>query len=121
MPDHPQLTVRSRLEWRSWLEANHERAAGIWLVRFKKGFGPYVSYEEAVEEAIAFGWVDSKSRTLDDRRSQLLLTPRRPRSRWSSSNRERVVRLREQGLMSPAGEAAVCRAQADGSWDAQSK
>jgi uncharacterized protein YdeI (YjbR/CyaY-like superfamily) len=113
----PQLSVQSRQEWRAWLQANHQHAPGVWLVRFKKGSGPHVSYEEAVEEAVAFGWVDSRSRSLDERRSQLLMTPRRPRSRWSESNRKRVARLRELGLMSPAGEAAVTRAQADGTWD----
>jgi len=116
MADYPQFTVRSRLEWRTWLEANHQRAAGIWLVRFKKGSGPHVTYDEAVEEAIAFGWVDSRSRALDERRSQLLITPRKRRSQWSKTNKDRVVRLREQGLMSPAGEAAVSRAQQEGMW-----
>jgi uncharacterized protein YdeI (YjbR/CyaY-like superfamily) len=116
MADYPQVTVRSRLEWRNWLEANHQQAAGIWLVRFKKGFEPHVTYDEAVEEAIAFGWVDSRSRALDERRSQLLMTPRKRGSRWSRTNQDRVVRLREQGRMSPAGEAAVRRAQQDGPW-----
>jgi uncharacterized protein YdeI (YjbR/CyaY-like superfamily) len=120
VPDYPQVPVESRRQWRAWLTDNHEHCDGVWLVRFKKGCGPHVSYDEAVEEAIAFGWVDSRSRSLDQQRSQLLMTPRKQRSRWSESNKARVARLREQGLMSPAGEAAVSRALADGTWDAVS-
>ena len=118
MAEHPQLTVRSRAEWRSWLEVNHGKVAGVWLVRFKTGRGPHVSYDDVVEEALAFGWIDSQPRSLDDRRSQLLVTPRKTGSRWSQVNKERVARLRAEGQMSAAGEAAVRRSQLDGTWDA---
>ncbi len=118
MADYPQLTVRSRAEWRNWLQVHHDHAPGVWLVRFKKGTGPHVSYDEVVDEALAFGWIDSQPRSLDDQRSQLLVTPRKPGSRWSKINKERVARLRADGRMSAAGEAAVDRAQSDGTWDA---
>ncbi len=118
MAEYPQLTVRSRGEWRSWLESNHGRVSGVWLVRFKRGHGPHVGYGDVVDEAVAFGWIDSQPRTLDDQRSQLLITPRKKGSRWSQVNKQRVARLRAQGLMTPAGEAAVQRSQHDGTWDA---
>jgi len=116
--DYPQLTVRSRAEWRSWLEANHDQAAGVWLVRFKKGKGPHVAYDDLVDDAIAFGWIDSQPRSLDEKRSQLRITPRKRGSRWSQANKERVARLRADGRMSAAGEAAVDRSKRDGTWDA---
>lgn len=118
MSDYDQVTVCSRAEWRTWLEGNHDKATGVWLVRFKKGHGPHLPYDDVVEEALAFGWVDSRPRKLDDDRSQLLVTRRNPGSRWSQANRHRIARLREQGLLTPAGEAAVQRARADGTWEA---
>lgn len=118
MADYPQVTIRSRAEWRSWLQGNHDKAAGVWLVRYKKGRAPQVPYEDIVEEALAFGWIDSRPRSLDEDRSQLLVTPRKKGSRWSDANRQRIDKLREQGLLTPPGEAAVTRAQADGTWAA---
>jgi uncharacterized protein YdeI (YjbR/CyaY-like superfamily) len=118
MVEYRQLTVGSRAEWRSWLEVNHDRVLGVWVVRFKKGKGPHVGYNEVVEEALAFGWIDSQPRSLDDRRSQLLVTPRRKGSRWSRANQERVIRLRAAGLMRASGEAAVHRSVLDGTWNA---
>lgn len=118
MTDYEQLTIRSRAEWRRWLKANHGTANGIWLVRFKKGRGPHVTYDDVVEEALAVGWVDSQPRRLDDDRAQLLVTHRRKGSRWSKANKTRIADLRERGLMTPAGEAAVQRAHEDGTWDA---
>ena len=116
---YAQVTVRSRGEWRSWLEEHHAESPGIWLVAFKKASGgPHVSYDELVEEALCFGWVDSLPRKLDDERSQLLMTPRRPRSGWSRSNKLRVERLSAAGLMAPAGLAAIETAKANGAWEA---
>ncbi|MGE5407629.1 MAG: YdeI/OmpD-associated family protein [Syntrophothermus sp.] len=117
--DHEAVTVTSAQEWRAWLEANHASSPGIWLTTYKKSSGgPHVPYESVAEEAVAFGWVDSRPRRLDAERSQLLLTPRRPRSRWSRANRRRAERLLAEGRMAPAGLAAVEAAKADGSWDA---
>jgi uncharacterized protein YdeI (YjbR/CyaY-like superfamily) len=75
-----------------------------------------VTYDEAVEEAICFGWVDSRSRRVDDVRTAILFTPRRPRSAWSASNVARVEALEAAGLMTDAGRAAVERARAGGLW-----
>ncbi len=115
--EYEALTVNSREEWRSWLESHHASAPGLWLTTYKKGSGrPHLPYSEIVEEAIAWGWVDSRPRKLDAERSQLLLTPRRPASRWSGANKRRVDRLKAQGLMRPSGLAAVEVAQANGAW-----
>jgi len=75
-----------------------------------------VDYDVAVEEALCFGWIDSKPRTLDDERSALWFAPRKAKSGWSALNKSRVERLTEQGLMQPAGLAKVEAAQADGTW-----
>ncbi len=108
---------RTRAEWRAWLEANHARAAGVWLVTFKKATGkPRVEYGEAVEEALCFGWVDSKPNKLDDERSLLWFAPRKPGTGWSKPNKERVERMVAAGLMAAAGLAKVAAAKADGSW-----
>lgn len=118
MTDYEQLTIRSRAEWHQWLVANHDTTDGVWLVRFKKGHGPHVAYDDVVEEALAFGWVDSQPRRVDDARSQLLVTRRRKGSGWSKANKTRIADLQARGLLTPAGEAAVQRARNDGTWDA---
>ena len=116
---YAQVTVASRAEWRAWLAEHHATSRGVWLVTFKKAAGDrHVPYDDVVEEAIAHGWVDSQSRKLDDERSQLLMTPRKPKSGWSRSNKLRVERLSAAGLMAPAGLAAVETAKANGAWSA---
>lgn len=107
----------SRAEWRSWLEQNHSLAAGVWLITFKKSTGkPRVGYDEAVEEALCFGWIDSKGNKLDAERSLLWFAPRKARTGWSRPNKERIVRLLDAGLMAPAGLAKIEAAKQDGSW-----
>ncbi|MFN2138231.1 MAG: YdeI/OmpD-associated family protein [Candidatus Promineifilaceae bacterium] len=119
MDNKDQVEVESRAQWRAWLAANHGREDGVWLVRFKKHTGDkYVSYDDAVEEALCFGWVDSLPRKLDADRSMLWMAPRRPGSNWSAANKERVERLAADGWMAPAGLAKVEAAQADGTWNA---
>jgi uncharacterized protein YdeI (YjbR/CyaY-like superfamily) len=118
---YPQVEVPSREALRRWLEANHESSAGIWLVTYKKGDPRYLPYNDVVEEALCFGWIDSKARGLDERRTQLTLTPRRPGSNWSDPNKERVERLLALGLMAPAGLAAIERAKEDGTWAGESR
>ena len=113
-----QVLIESRPQWRDWLVARHDRSSGIWLVRWKAGSGhPVVSYDDVVDEAIAFGWVDSRPRALDEHRSQLLLTPRKPTSSWSRMNKARAEALTTAGLMSSAGLAAVDLARQNGSWN----
>jgi uncharacterized protein YdeI (YjbR/CyaY-like superfamily) len=116
LPDNA-AQISSREQWRAWLTENHTQPAGIWLVTFKKAEGAaHVSYGAVVEEALCFGWIDSKPRVLDASRSMLWLSPRKPRSNWSSVNKERIARMLAAGQMHPAGLAKVEAAQADGSW-----
>jgi uncharacterized protein YdeI (YjbR/CyaY-like superfamily) len=115
---YQQLTIGSRAQWRAWLAAHHDRTAGVWAVTYKKdSSGPYVSYDEVVEEALCFGWIDSVRRPLDADRSQLLVTPRKRGSRWSRVNKQRIQRLTAAGRLAPAGLAAVTDAKADGELD----
>lgn len=110
---------KTRTEWRAWLEEHQTSKEGIWLISYKKGTGkPRIDYDEAVEEALCFGWIDSKANKLDEERSLLWFAPRQPRSGWSKLNKQRVERLMEQGLMMPAGLAKVEAAKQDGSWNA---
>lgn len=107
----------SRAAWRAWLEAHHTQTEGVWLVSYKKATGrPRVEYEDAVEEAICFGWIDSKVNKLDNARSMLWFAPRKPKTGWSRPNKQRVARLLAAGLMHPAGLAKIEQAQRDGSW-----
>jgi uncharacterized protein YdeI (YjbR/CyaY-like superfamily) len=120
MADAPENSVhpKSRSEWRSWLEKHHTRKEGVWLVTFKKATGqPRIEYDESVEEALCFGWVDSKPQKLDDERSLLWFAPRKARTGWSKPNKDRVERLLEAGLMMPAGLAKINAAKQDGSWE----
>jgi uncharacterized protein YdeI (YjbR/CyaY-like superfamily) len=107
----------SRAEWREWLRENHTRSSGVWLVSFKKGTGKSrFDYNDSVEEALCFGWVDSKPNKLDEERSMLWFAPRKSKTGWSRPNKERVERLVKAGLMQPGGLAKVEQAKADGSW-----
>lgn len=115
--DFERVQVASRAEWRSWLEANHKQTASIWLVTFKKSAGDrHLPYNQIVEEALCFGWVDSLPRKLDEMRTMLLLSPRKTGSAWSKANKERVERMIAAGLMTTAGRRKIDRARADGSW-----
>ena len=107
-----------RAAWRAWLDAHHASAAEIWLVFLKKHVGePCVTLDEAVEEALCFGWIDGLLRRIDERSHVLRFTPRKPASQWSASNKARVERLTREGRMAPAGLAAVATAKANGAWD----
>lgn len=118
VPEPPLLEAPTRAAWRAWLAANHATSGSIWLVINRKGgaAGPHLSPEAVAEEALCFGWIDSRPARLDAARSRLLVSPRKPGSAWSGINKQRVARLIAAGLMAPAGLAAIARAQADGSW-----
>lgn len=110
--------AKDRQEWRSWLAEHHATSSGVWLIYYKKESGkPRVAYDEAVEEALCFGWVDSRPNAIDDESYMQLFSPRKPKSPWSKINKERVARLIEQGLMTPAGLAKIEAAKGDGSWN----
>jgi uncharacterized protein YdeI (YjbR/CyaY-like superfamily) len=115
----PQLTFAAAAEWEAWLEANHESADGVWLRLAKKGSGiPSVTLDEALDVCLCFGWIDGLRKGLDDDHYLQRYTPRRPRSKWSRINVEKVERLTAAGRMRPPGLAEVERAKADGRWDA---
>jgi uncharacterized protein YdeI (YjbR/CyaY-like superfamily) len=110
---------KSRAEWRAWLKQNHAQTEGIWLISYKKATGqPRLDYNEAVEEALCFGWIDSKPNKLDEERSMLWFAPRQAGSGWSRLNKERVERMTAAGLMTPAGLEKIEAARQDGSWQA---
>jgi uncharacterized protein YdeI (YjbR/CyaY-like superfamily) len=117
--DYQQIYAANRAEWRAWLEDHHQMLTGVWLVYFNKGSGkPRVSYDDAVEEALCFGWIDSVVRKIDDDSYQQLFTPRKKSSNWSRLNKTRIAQLTEQGLMREAGMQMVEIAKQSGKWDA---
>jgi uncharacterized protein YdeI (YjbR/CyaY-like superfamily) len=98
------LYVEDRGKWRAWLEANAERAPGVWLLHYKKETGrPAIAYADAVEEAVCFGWIDGKIKYLDQARFARLFTPRKPKSKWSRTNIERARKMIKEGKMTAAG------------------
>jgi uncharacterized protein YdeI (YjbR/CyaY-like superfamily) len=110
---------KTRAAWRAWLAKHHGRAEGVWLITYKKATGkPRIEYDEAVEEALCFGWVDSKPGKVDEERSKLWFAPRKARSGWSRPNKERIARLIAAGSMQAAGLAKIEAAKKDGSWQA---
>ena len=116
-PTKPRL-FRDRAAWRAWLAKNHATAREAWLVYYKKGVTKTsVTYQEAVEEALCYGWIDSIIRTIDAERYQQRFTPRGPRSTWSAINKQRIATLERQGRMTAAGRATIEVAKGNGSWD----
>src|SRR5690242_4585182 len=106
--DIPILEIRSRRQWRSWLNKNHAQSAGVWLVYFKDHTGKKsIEYDDSVREALCFGWVDSLIKRLDDERYARKFTPRKATSKWSESNRIRWRELQAAGLLAEAGLAAA--------------
>lgn len=112
------LAFRTAREWETWLERHHDTSDGIWLRIYKKGSGePTVTYAEALDAALCYGWIDGQKRAFDDASFLQRFTPRRARSVWSKVNTEHVARLTAAGRMHPAGLRAVEAAKADGRWD----
>jgi uncharacterized protein YdeI (YjbR/CyaY-like superfamily) len=113
----PMVGPFDRAGWRAWLIANHDTTNGVYLISWRRGSGrTSVSYEDAVEEALCVGWVDSSGRNIDEDRSIQWFARRRPRSVWARSNKERVARLTAAGQMLPAGLAVVEEAKRTGMW-----
>jgi uncharacterized protein YdeI (YjbR/CyaY-like superfamily) len=117
--DLPIVQVEDQRALRRWLEQNHGSVAAVWLKLAKKGSPiPTVTYGEAVEEALCYGWIDGQVRGYDEHFYLARFTPRRPKSKWSQTNREKATRLVAEGRMQPAGLAQMQAAQADGRWEA---
>ncbi|WP_198653092.1 YdeI/OmpD-associated family protein [Actinocorallia populi] len=118
MSDLPILPFASLAAFEEWLEAEHAVSPGLWLKFAKKGSGvASITYPEARDAALCFGWIDGQKASLDETYWLLRFTPRTPRSKWSQINRERVAELTAEGRMRPAGLAEVERAKADGRWE----
>jgi uncharacterized protein YdeI (YjbR/CyaY-like superfamily) len=113
-----ELLVPDAATWRAWLAEHHASSPGVWLVLHKKGGDvTTLTYAQALDEALCFGWIDGQAARRDTASSLQRMTARRPRSRWSARNVAYVTRLEAAGLMEPAGRAAVDAARADGRWE----
>lgn len=108
----------SRKDWRLWLKKNHRLKKSVWLVYYKKKSGvPSLTYNEAVDEAICFGWIDSTKKTIDDKKFMQFFSPRNIKTLWSKINKEKVAQLIKARLMTKAGHASISTAKQNGSWE----
>lgn len=115
----PILAFGSQKAWKAWLDEHHASSSGLWLKIAKKSSDvETVSYAEALEAALCYGWIDGQKAAFDDHYWLQRFTPRRPKSKWSRVNREKAARLIESGEMKPAGLREIKQAKADGRWDA---
>lgn len=115
----PELLLKDAAAWRTWLAKHHADHAGVWLVLHKKGGRTTtLTYAEALDEALCFGWIDGQVARRDEESYRQRFTRRRPKSPWSARNTSHVTRLIDAGRMQPAGTAAVAAARADGRWQA---
>jgi len=115
--DAERVEVDTAAEWGSWLAANHGTSTGVWLVLPRKQQeGPAITYEEAVVEALAWGWIDSVVRPLDDQRRMQWFAPRKKGSGWARTNKARIEQLEREGRMQAPGAAVIAAAKADGTW-----
>ena len=112
------LDFKSAAEWRKWLVKNHARSQGEWVHMYKKAAKAGLRYQEALDEALCFGWIDGQIHAVDEQKFRQRWTPRRPGSVWSQANKNRVKRLTAEGSMAPAGLAAVKEARETGRWQA---
>ena len=113
----PMFHAESVGQWRAWLHRNHNASRGVWLVVWKKHTGkPALEYSDTVDEALAYGWIDSRTNRLDDERATRWFCPRNPTSPWSRINRAKIARLVDEGRLQPAGQALVDAARANGAW-----
>jgi uncharacterized protein YdeI (YjbR/CyaY-like superfamily) len=117
--DQPVLTFETPAAWRDWLAHNHAASGAVWLRLFKKGSGPVgFTYADALDEALCYGWIDSTKGKYDEASYVQRFGPRKARSLWSKVNREHVARLIAEGRMTPAGQAHIDAAKANGQWEA---
>jgi uncharacterized protein YdeI (YjbR/CyaY-like superfamily) len=111
--------AKSRKHWRKWLEKNHQSERSVWLIIYRKETKvPSIYYPEAVDEALCFGWIDSKGNKRDDKSYYQFFAKRNPKSNWSKINKEKVEKLTKAGLMAPAGIAMIEIAKQNGCWTA---
>lgn len=117
LDDGEKVVATDGAAWRAWLELNHATSAGAWLVRPRPGSAlVLIEYEDAILEALCFGWIDGPVRTFDESTGGLWFAPRRATSGWAATNKARVALLEENGMLAPAGIRAIEVAKANGSW-----
>ena len=122
MRETEELYFTNRRDWRSWLEKNHEIKKEVWLIFYKKHTGkPNITYDEAVEEAICFGWIDAVMKSIDDEKFARKFTRRKPDSNWAESNRKRAQKMITQGKMTKAGLDLINQAKLRGQWNRNSE
>ncbi|HSM26388.1 MAG TPA: YdeI/OmpD-associated family protein [Anaerolineaceae bacterium] len=115
-----ELYFESLTDWHAWLQENHDKSTGIWLVFYKKESGkPTLSYEEAVEEALCFGWIDSVIKKINEESYVRKFSPRKDGSNWSDLNKKRVEKLIQEGRMTEIGMAKIEIAKQNGEWNKQ--
>ncbi len=113
------VAAQTRKDWRKWLQKNCNKESSVWLIMYHKSHDlASVYYDEAVEEAICFGWIDSIAHKRDEHSKYQFFAQRKPKSNWSKANRERAERMIAKGLMTPAGEAMIALAKETGTWEA---
>ena len=113
----PAFYPKSVAEWRQWLEENHQTTEAVWLILYKKDSGiPSISYSESVDEALCFGWVDSKPNKRDEQSFYRYFSQRNPKSNWSKINKQKIDKLIQADKMAPAGLKMIEEAKANGSW-----
>lgn len=118
MRETEELHMASRSSWRLWLERNHDTEKEAWLVFYKKHMGKLdVTYDEAVEEALCFGWIDSILKRINDEKFVRRFTPRKPESKWSELNRKRATKMVNEGKMTKAGLELIIEAKKRGQWN----
>lgn len=116
-PEPLAVCPPSRQHWRAWLHEHHAQHQAVWLIYHKKSSAtPSLTWSEAVDEALCFGWIDSRARPLDATRYQQFFSRRKPNSGWSRVNKEKIERLMAEGRMMPAGLACIEQARQNGSW-----
>jgi len=117
MKSTEKLHVTNRDDWRAWLRENHDTKKEVWLIYYKKHTGkPRIPYDDAVEEAICFGWIDSIVKKIDDEKFIQKFTPRKGKSKWSETNKKRARKMIEEGKMTKAGLAKIEEAKKSGEW-----
>jgi len=116
--EYDTLYITERIEWRNWLIINHEITQEIWLIYYKKHTGKKrIAYDDAVEEAICYGWIDSTVKRVDDDIYMQKFVPRRKKSKWSELNKERADKMIKQGKMEKAGFDKINEAKDNGNWE----
>lgn len=111
-----RITAADAAQWRAWLEDNHERAVGVWLLNVRRASTDGIGYEESVRQALCFGWIDGPVRVFEDGTNGQWFSPRRPGSGWAATNKARIAELEAAGLLAPAGIRVLEKARKDGSW-----